>query len=412
MTLSWFSGCVARLTSHAACPQPHRPSSLASTAHESEQYLAFSSRRSWGTSHLQDAWAHFTFRLITNCFAIVWVIRKVNQRRPADALRTPGPYQSESIGGLTGSIFATTSRLDGACRYGHVVGKMRCAQWGRCGAAFLLFVTAASKASGQASPAEVPSARPPDDAAAGAAPDVVLLKNGGLLRGTIGELIPGESVTIRTVTGATKTLAMSDVSYAGPKERAPTPVSASPTTGQGQAPLAAPASGDGRVTVDAPLVPFRFLSGQPLTLHLRGPAGYNPVCTAPCAGTLQRGSYALALSIDAQRPVAVKELTLIQGRSRIDGTYVSYKRARAAGWTFLGLGLAVSTIGFVYAATQQGSTCTTTTGTSGSFGYSTSCENRDPSPGYAAGVIGLVVAGVGLVMGLRFDEAKVFVTPE
>src|SRR5688500_7843319 len=46
--------------------------------------------------------------------------------------------------------------------------------------------------------------------------DVVRLKNGGLVRGTIVELLPGESVTITTALGKTREFAMSEVSYAGP----------------------------------------------------------------------------------------------------------------------------------------------------------------------------------------------------
>src|SRR3954469_19088327 len=53
------------------------------------------------------------------------------------------------------------------------------------------------------------------------AKDVVRLKNGGLLRGTISELNPGQSVTIVTAAGKTRELPMSDVGYAGPAARDP-----------------------------------------------------------------------------------------------------------------------------------------------------------------------------------------------
>jgi hypothetical protein len=49
-----------------------------------------------------------------------------------------------------------------------------------------------------------------------AAPDAVKLKNGGLLRGTISELIPGKSVVLITATGEVRTIPMEEVEYAGP----------------------------------------------------------------------------------------------------------------------------------------------------------------------------------------------------
>src|SRR5262245_37595241 len=52
-------------------------------------------------------------------------------------------------------------------------------------------------------------------------PDVVLLKNGGMLRGTISELVPGEFVAITIGSGEVRKLPMSDVRYAGPASQMP-----------------------------------------------------------------------------------------------------------------------------------------------------------------------------------------------
>src|SRR5260370_35501748 len=72
-----------------------------------------------------------------------------------------------------------------------------------------------------ASPPAVPGAAPAGSAgvapqptpvvAAPSSPDVVILKNGGMLRGTIGELNPNAAVTIITVTGATHPIPMGEV---------------------------------------------------------------------------------------------------------------------------------------------------------------------------------------------------------
>lgn len=60
------------------------------------------------------------------------------------------------------------------------------------------------------------------------ASDVVRLKNGSLLRGTISEMLAGESVTIVTVTGKTREFAMSEVEYAGPANRDPAAAAPAP----------------------------------------------------------------------------------------------------------------------------------------------------------------------------------------
>lgn len=52
--------------------------------------------------------------------------------------------------------------------------------------------------------------------------DVVRLRNGGVLRGTIAELIPGDRVVIVTAAGDRRELPMSEVTYAGPVDGSPT----------------------------------------------------------------------------------------------------------------------------------------------------------------------------------------------
>src|SRR3954471_22558833 len=73
-------------------------------------------------------------------------------------------------------------------------------------------------------PSTTPGASTPDVRPAGsaggvvAAPDVVRLKNGGMLRGTISELVPGGDVVLITATGEERRFAMRDVDYAGPAD--------------------------------------------------------------------------------------------------------------------------------------------------------------------------------------------------
>jgi hypothetical protein len=67
------------------------------------------------------------------------------------------------------------------------------------------------------------------------APDVVRLKNGGLLRGTISELVPGDFVSIVLITGESRKVPYADVQYAGSSSDpanasavAPSPAAAGP----------------------------------------------------------------------------------------------------------------------------------------------------------------------------------------
>ena len=53
-----------------------------------------------------------------------------------------------------------------------------------------------------------------------ASKDVVRLKDGSVVRGTISELLKNRSVTIVTLSGKTLEFAMSDVAYAGPESKA------------------------------------------------------------------------------------------------------------------------------------------------------------------------------------------------
>lgn len=65
-------------------------------------------------------------------------------------------------------------------------------------------IAAAQEASSPA-PATAPAAMP----------DIVVLKDGSMLRGTIVELDKQKEVTIQLPTGKTRTIAMSEVTYAG-----------------------------------------------------------------------------------------------------------------------------------------------------------------------------------------------------
>lgn len=203
----------------------------------------------------------------------------------------------------------------------------------------------------------------PRTARADAPIDVVVLKDGGLVRGTISELKTGGDVTIVTVTGETRKIAMSDVTYAGPASRMPAapgePVPASPQ--EAPRPAATPL-----LTVNATGAPLTLRSTQSdVTFHVRtgtasgattsgaldtggrigGGVGtvtvssWTPICTAPCTATIASGSYTLGLSRGTGPVVAHEDLVRVNGPTTLSGAYKSRLGARIAGYVVLALGL-------------------------------------------------------------------------
>jgi len=178
--------------------------------------------------------------------------------------------------------------------------------------------------------------------AADTAPDVVLLKNGGMVRGAIQELVPGQSVEIILADGSRRHYAASDVEYAGAAERMPA-ASARPTPS-----AAAPAP-------DASATRLRFEADVPdLRLHERSGtveatvyarnglatalgATYTDLCSAPCEPTLAPGQHTLAVSIPGRRPIEVPPVVVPPGASTLKAVYDSRAGVRVAG-ALLGLG--------------------------------------------------------------------------
>lgn len=203
--------------------------------------------------------------------------------------------------------------------------RLRFAFWG------ILFLYAGPMV---AQPAPAPSSSPPD---------VVRMRDGGLLRGTIIELLPKEYVEIALPNGRTKVIRMSDVAYAGPF--------VSETTH--------PAVGPGP-TIDVAIKRIELSSHQEgLTFFRRtgasnGVAGgwagglgyggpiavygnsesFERLCTAPCAVNMPAGTYRLGLSI-GDGPVLPADPVDLRENLKLDGQYVSNVQTRIAGGVIL-----------------------------------------------------------------------------
>lgn len=215
------------------------------------------------------------------------------------------------------------------------------------------------------SPPPAPAAPPTQATPPAAAKDVVRLKNGGLLRGTISEFMPGEKVVIVTVAGDVREFPMAEVDYAGPiageSKPAPTPSNNEPapeSTDQGGETVRPYA------TVNGPTAQLQ-LESEPagMTFYRQAAAaglvsGYERLCTAPCNITLPAGTESFALGQkDEAFPREAEAVTIPAGRSRLVGSFKSRAGFRTAGWVVLGGSLVVGTIMIVVSMSGEKQRC-------------------------------------------------------
>jgi hypothetical protein len=258
-----------------------------------------------------------------------------------------------------------------------------------------------------------------EDGPAGAPPDIVRLKDGGMMRGTIVELVPGKTVEITLPNGAGRTIPMDAVDWAG---------RASDDPGRGARNTQPP-----RSTVPAtampppvPLLPLSDAtppaaqgSSNTATLRLRAEDGqeglafymrtglttsrigrrpgivYQRLCTAPCEVKLEPGSYRLGLSLDENSVVDADSVVVnASGPSTAVGRYQSYMAARISGVVLGFLAMVVGVVVINY-STQR---CDTTIPLNSP---STLCYPDHPyaAQGVVISTTGLVLAGLaGLLL--------------
>ena len=245
---------------------------------------------------------------------------------------------------------------------------------------------------------------PPPAPAGPSAPDIVRLKNGGMLRGTIAESNPGEFVMILLVTGESRKIAAADVVYAGPAESAPAAAPApvpAPSPVPAQAPAVTPNANEGHrpfVTVEGPEAKVQFESTpSTLTLHRRSASagitghggvisGYDEICTAPCRVSLPAGTYTFAVSKPSKNAVEAEPVTLPAGTSVLRADYTDRSGLRVGGWVVLIGSLGVG-FGLEVDSFSSG------TKTCDDYGYCSSSMNTTEL------AVGLGIAAVGFGVG-------------
>lgn len=247
---------------------------------------------------------------------------------------------------------------------------------------------------------EAPAAEPATDAAD---VDIVRLKNGGLLRGKISELVPGGTVTIVTITGDVRVLQMRDVDYAGPLARDPQAAPAQPPPAAVPPPAPVRQSTRG-VTVIAPEALVRFRAPEEnITFYRRAGSahaeisggsvfakGYERICTAPCAAVMPAGRETFAFGPEDKDPKDLEPVTLQSGESEARLSFKDHSGARIAGWLLLlGGPLIGSTI--FYLDLKRAARC-----------HGEPCESDD----LAYQISSLSAFGIGLGVGIPLVRMK------
>lgn len=224
---------------------------------------------------------------------------------------------------------------------------------------------------------------------AGPMPDIVRLKDGSFVRGTILEHGAQTRTVIETRTGV-RTFEAAEVVYAGLATRdpggSPGEAAAVPApTGSASAAAAPSAPGiDKQVhfRADTARVQYHAIA---LGKGAASAATLTPLCVAPCDLTLERGAYRLALGWEGQAPLFTRENIELKEGATVQGRVLSRKATRVAGWSIVGLSTVPIVYGLIRGFTSKGS---------------------DSGVGFVVAVVGAGTMGAGLVITRAKDVAE------
>lgn len=237
-------------------------------------------------------------------------------------------------------------------------------------------------------PPSAPTAAANAPVARNGAPDIVRLKNGGFLRGTIAELAPGDFVTLVLVTGETRKIPYADVQYAGAADHDPantaavsaprtTTTSARAGTSLSDAPAVRSESGEIRpfAIVHAPESVIQ-VKPDGISLFRRSDVGkYEELCTAPCSLSVPAGTHTFAIGKPGGKPIKANPVSLPPGNATVTAAFVDRSAIRI---TSAVLGVASTAAGialFVGSTPDAG-------------------QDAAPSAGRVLGATGLMMLGV------------------
>jgi hypothetical protein len=251
----------------------------------------------------------------------------------------------------------------------------------------------------------------------GPSPDIVRLKDGGFLRGTIIELVPKDHVDIQLPNGQTRRVAWSDLTFAGSAKtdaaRNGTATPSSPPPAQGADEVTVELEADG-----APELRLHVRVGQSEMTGVAWSGGravgvsaesrdYASLCVAPCTTRMPFGTHRLALSTLGGKAIEASEGVIISQPSTLHGHYESYSGVRALGWVVLGATLVGSAVLIATSfGDEQPAKCS-------SSGLSCSAPKSGLDEVRLGVGLGVLVVGslVGALLLMKKDEVTFTVSP-
>lgn len=222
-------------------------------------------------------------------------------------------------------------------------------------------------------------------------PDVVELTNGGTVRGTIVENIPGDHVTIQLVTGEIRTFAAAEVARVGPA--APTVITVPPVIATPPPPVdVAPQPRMARLTVETDAEDFllhRVTGTASMRGMMRSIDAFDVVCPLPCAVDLEPGTYYLGLSRGRRDPTRWRTPFVVEGNTTLSLDFESRGDQRLIGGLVLAGGI-LAGAGIIVGSTV----------------HLLSTLYRDNAAAFAGMIAGGVVIIVAVIVGTYFAAMR------
>lgn len=186
----------------------------------------------------------------------------------------------------------------------------------------------------------VPDALAPQQATVNA-PDVVLLNNGNLFRGTIAEKVESHTIIV-LITGETRRFVASEIRYAGPAERLPEAAAAPGSVGHEQSQSKGTGEQPSSKSPGREHQPVYFTSNRPEVALMARPEDakkFRLVCKAPCKRGLLEGPYVLAVKTDEDGPLVARRQLMLDYPASVELNYRSRAGLRGGGVALFALSL-------------------------------------------------------------------------
>jgi hypothetical protein len=244
-------------------------------------------------------------------------------------------------------------------------------------------------------PPPVPLPAQVQPAAVTASPDVIYLKGGGMLRGTLVDAIPGSRARIQLATGEIASVPWEQIDHIGQapgQDQPPPPPRKPPTPRAPTQPAPTPAAVQGSVKVHV-----EGAEGAQLQYGETGHDDWKSVCDLPCDASVPAGGHYRVVGDDI-RPTPDFELKAGAGEHENIHVKAASKTWSTLGAIAAGGGGIAAYIGFVIGVTASSTPDTSQTPTSARDAAMQSDQRGTATAGWVTCAIGLGAVIGGLIV--------------